>query len=144
MGAYAMKRVSNGAHLPNPWHLSLQNAQTIDPMWCASSSDFRIRPSRGHQETIGGNIPPDFIRLCVDASSVYVSSGAVWMGLWEATMRPVRLAAHRVIGSLRLTASVRYSSQVFPDALADGEVRPGFDKLDSVDQQVWWSPLSNA
>ena len=30
-GAYAMKRVASGAHLPTPWLLSLSYAQTIEP-----------------------------------------------------------------------------------------------------------------
>ena len=31
LGAYAMKRVAAGAHLPTPWFLSLRDVQTIEP-----------------------------------------------------------------------------------------------------------------
>ena len=44
LGAYAMKRVAAGSHLPTPWFLSLPNAQTIEPTsaWPAVSTTSAI------------------------------------------------------------------------------------------------------
>ena len=45
LGAYAMKRVAAGAHLPTPWLLSLRNAQTIDPTTARTAVSSPAVPS---------------------------------------------------------------------------------------------------
>ena len=38
LGAYAMKRIAAGAHLPTPEFLSLRNAKAVKPEYCLGCS----------------------------------------------------------------------------------------------------------
>ena len=46
LGAYAIKRVAAGAHLPTPWLFSLRNAQTIEPTTALTAVSFPSASTR--------------------------------------------------------------------------------------------------